>query len=172
MKSCGRTVLWGAALAAGFVIPESATASVRWRADGNACVMPMHEHTASSTLGLTVHDSPSIDDVVVCPIPIGPQFVDLGDGSGHPLDKVEVRLRQESEAATIATYVIVHDYDFFNFCTCAAMSNSVPPNTWVSRSMGFDCGACSYADSWALNLGMWRRNSDGKTTIKLITAHD
>jgi len=166
MKSQGKMGLWIAALTACFVLPESATASLRWRVDGNTCGHSAG-YEASPTQGLSVEGALGLE--FACSIPIGPHFVDLGDGA-HTLNEVRLEMRQEGATASFDVNVFVHDTLDYGYCSCGSKTADVAPG-YVSWNMAFDCGECQYSNNWALTLDV-DRDGPGKTTIKRISAYD
>jgi hypothetical protein len=94
------------------------------------------------------------------------------------LKKVEVRFRQENEPAIIKTFIFVNDYDSGSSCACGITDGTVAAGQYALRSMTFDCGACEYENSWDVNMQLTRflttetDDTDGKTTIKMISAYD
>jgi hypothetical protein len=163
---------WLAVMLGCLALPDSASANLRWRADGNVC-RPWNEDTGFGTLdnmGFQIRASDGAD-AATCAIPLGPAMVDLGEGSGHELGQVNVRLLQQQEATTVATHLVVHDYDSTSMCMCGETSEFMPLDSFSLRLMPFDCGSCSYASSWGAAIHV-NRTGAGITTIKLISVYD
>jgi len=168
------TLPWFAVVLAALTLPDSASASLRWRVDGHVC-RGWNEDTylgqngaAGPELRETSWDPDA--DALTCAIPIGPATVDLGDGS-HMLDQVNIRMQHIEAATWVATRLVVHDHDSPSLCTCGHTNEVMDDGEFDQREMPFDCGTCSYDPSWAASLHI-SRTGEGRTWIRLISVYD
>ena len=164
--------MWISTLVVGVTIPEDAPAELRWRTDGNACIerTDSTDFTSYSGQGLRIEDGSFAE--ATCPIPVGASLVDLGDGSGHPIDKINVRVGREGTSAIVNGRVIVHDYDSTSSCMCGQANKYITAGNHDLLVIPFDCGACSYGTNWVMNAHIAKTGQSGYTLIKLISVYD
>lgn len=159
-------------LVAGMVLPVSAPASTRWRADGNACQTQGAnlKFLSYSSLGLEIGKTGNRMGAY-CAIPTGPGLIDLGDGS-NTIDQVNVRVAQELTSGSVWTALNVHDINSASVCGCGQTSGTIAAGGYSNRKMTFDCGACSYDMDWAVAVNVDKYSPDGEMLIKLISVYD
>jgi hypothetical protein len=168
-KQVGTWVALGAVMIA--VTSGESEASIRYRTDAHEC-FPQTAGIYTDAGGLHMQNGAAGGVGVGCSVPTGAQLVDLGDGNGHPLAQINMRLHQ-SGTALVQTIVRVRDHDSASRCTCGNISQTQSTG-YFFRNMPFNCGACSYGSDWAINVGAfsYRDPDPGTTTVKLITVYD
>ena len=156
-------------------VADSAPASLRYRVSGSGCIPWTNttNYTVRANAGFELREnSGAINaDIITCAIPLGPDLVDLGDGSGHPLDQINLRLRQEDTSATVATFIRVHDHDAASSCTCGSATGSMAAGTFAQRAMTFDCGSCAFGTDWGAAVDVIRTGA-GTTQLRLVSVYD
>lgn len=174
MKNYLRVGPWLAVALGCLALPDSASAGLRYRADGHICRAWNTDTVAEqgAGLGLQIKESPDDDlsDAVTCAIPTGVGLVDLGENT-NMLAQINVRVAQEDVATNVSTYLIAHDFDSASACTCGHTFEAMNPGSFSQRSMPFDCGSCSYDEAWAVSLHI-SRTGGGNTLVKLISVYD
>jgi hypothetical protein len=165
-KQISTWVALGAVMVA--VTSGESEASIRYRTDAHEC-FPQTAGIYTDAGGLHMQNGAAGGVGVGCSVPTGAELVDLGDGNGHSLAQVNMRLHQTG-SATVQTLIRVRDYDSGSRCTCGNISAT--QTGYFFRNMPFDCGACSYGTDWAINVGAFAYGTTGTTTLKLITVYD
>jgi hypothetical protein len=107
---------------------------------------------------------------VRCSIPIGPQLVDLGDGSGNLLSQVQLRFAHTGNPATVSTSIQLRDNNSWSSCTCGSTSGAA--TNLFTRTMTFNCGACAFGTDWSINVTAFTFGSVGTTTLKQLSVFD
>jgi len=124
--------------------------------------------------GMHMQDGAAGGVGVRCSVPIGPQLVDLGDGSGNKLASVQIRFLHGGPIANVATSIDLRDYNSGSMCTCGFTSAPTPAaTTFFTRTMTFNCGACAFGTDWSINLSASVQGSvPGDTVLKQISVFD
>lgn len=152
---------------------KESDAALRYRTDAHEC-FPMTSGIFIDGTGMHMQDGAAGGVGVRCSVPIGPQLVDLGDGSGNKLTQVQIRFLHGGTAANISTSIDLRDNNSGSMCTCGATSAAAPPGTaFFTRTMTFNCGACPFGTDWSINLSAGVQGVvGGDTVLKQISVFD
>src|SRR5262245_38348974 len=121
--------------------PVESDAALRYRTDAHEC-FPMTDGVFIDGTGMHFQDGAAGGVGVRCSVPIGPQLVDLGDGSGNKLNQVQIRFAHGGPTATVTTTIDLRDNNSGSMCTCGLTNAPTPAGTFFTRTMNFNCGSC------------------------------
>jgi hypothetical protein len=86
---------------------------------------------------------------------------------------VQLRFSHVGPASTISTTIQLRDNNSGSSCTCGSTNALTPAATYFTRTMTFNCGACSYGTDWSINLTAFTAGGTvGTTTLKQISVFD
>ena len=151
---------------------KESDAALRYRTDAHEC-FPMTDGVFIDGTGMQFQDGAAGGVGVRCSVPIGPQLVDLGDGSGNKLNQVQIRFSHGGPTANLTTSIDLRDNNSVSMCTCGVTNAPTPAATFFTRTMTFNCGACAFGTDWSINLSANVQGTiGGGTGLRQISVFD